>query len=357
MKPIEFFKKKNSWSVMKDKILGQYLVPYINKVKQFKRLVVVVDGFAGCGVYGDKTEGSPIIICKILENYLKKQTKVVGIFIDNDPECFRALEDNIKYFRDKRLAITEFGDFRKIMPEIIKIAENSPMFFYIDPFGIAGLEFEHLEMIFKKVKTSSTEVLVNFNYKTFEREAEAYPELVKKVMNGDHYKNILEDKTISNSEKEKVILEKYTDLYRKYFNFIGYCPVMYKDEQNAKYYLIFASSHFDGLRLMNNIMGNVYREFYTKGRLFDATPPDKRRDKELLKENIIQLIREIGCTDRLTVKKALMPKLFMKYKEGDYGEAISQLIKGGEIYSENNKSRINDTTKISLTSFSKNSIK
>ena len=357
MKPIEFFKKKNSWSMMKDKILGQYLVPYINKVKQFKRLVVIVDGFAGCGIYGDKTEGSPIIICKILEGYIKKGIKAIGIFIDNNLECFKELEKNIKYYKDKEIAITEFGDFRKITPDIIKIAKDSPMFFYIDPFGIAGLEFEHLEMIFKKVKRSSTEVLVNFNYRAFKREVEAYPELVKKVMNGDYYQEILQNKTISSTLKEKNIIEKYTDLYRQYFNFVGYCPVMYKDQLNAKYYLIFASAHFDGLRLMNDIMGNVYREFYSKGRLFDVTPPDKKRDLNLLEQNIIKLIRGIGTTNRLEIKKILMPKLFMRYKERDYGEVVSRLIKARKLYSETGKARINDLTRISLTRFPKNSVK
>lgn len=353
MKPIDFFKKKNSWSIMKDKILGQYLVPYINKVKQFKKLVVIVDGFAGCGMYGDKTEGSPIIICKILESYYKKTIKTIGIFIDKDQECFKELENNIEYYKNKKIAITDFGDFRKIALDIIDIAKDSPMFFYIDPFGLLGLEFHHLEKIFEKVKISSTEVLVNFSYRAFKREVEAYPELVKNVMNGDYYKEILKDESLSVDQKEKNIIEKYTDLYRKYFKFVGYCPVMYKDQQNAKYYLIFASSHFDGLKLMNDIMGNVYREFYTEGRLFDATPPEKRRDPKFLKEEVVKLIKENGCLDRLTVKKILIPKLFMKFKEGDYGKVILQLLKDGKIYSETNKIRINDLTKISLTKFPK----
>ncbi|MBZ9569582.1 three-Cys-motif partner protein TcmP [Patescibacteria group bacterium] len=351
MKPIEFFKSKKSWSRMKDKILGCYLVPYINKVKQFKKAVVIIDGFAGCGIYGDKSEGSPIIICKILESYNKKGIKAIGIFIDSDPGCFKELEKNIKYFKDKGIAITEFADFREIVPEIIKVAENSPTFFYIDPFGIAGLEFRHLENIFEKVNRSSTEVLVNFNYRVFYREIKAHPELVRDVMDGEYYKEILKDKTLSNDQKEKKILEKYKDLYRKYFNFVGSCPVMYKDEQDAKYHLIFATSHFDGLRLMNDIMGNVYREFYTKGRLFDTTPPEKRRDLKSLRETVINLMREIGITNRENIKKILVPKSFMRYKEGDYNTLISKLIKARKVYSKTGRSRINDQTPISLTKF------
>lgn len=353
MKPIEFFKSKKSWSRMKDKILGYYLVPYIAKVKEFRKPVIIVDAFAGCGIYGDKSEGSPIIICKILENYNKRKIRAIGIFIDNDSECFKELEKNIQYYKDRDIAITEFGDFRKIVPEIIKIAENSPLFFYLDPFGLVGLEFKHLEKIFEKVRRSSTEVLVNFNYRVFHREVKKYPKLIEDVMNGNYYKEILEDKTLSKNQKEEKILEKYKDQYRKYFNFVGSCPVMYKDEREVKYYLIFATSHFDGLRLMNDIMGNVYREFYTKGRLFDVTPPEKRRDLRLLEKIIIDLMREVGTTNRESIKKVLMLKLFMKYKEGDYNKVILKLMKEKKVYSKTGRVRINDLTPISLTKFPK----
>lgn len=351
MKPIDFFKKKKSWSVMKDKILGQYLVPYINKLKQFRKMVVIVDGFAGCGLYGDGTEGSPIIIAKILEDYIKKGIKVFGIFIENDRDCFKELEKNIESYKKREIVIAEFEDFRKITPEIIKIANNSPMFFYIDPFGLVGLEFEHLEKIFKKTERSSTEVLINFSYRVFNREVKAHPELVKRVMRGDYYEEILKNKEISNTQKEKIILEKYTDLYRKHFKYVGYCPVMYKDEQNAKYYLIFATSHFDGIELMNDIMGNVYREFFSKGRLFDTVPLEKSRDPEFLKKVVIDLLREAGTRTRREIKEILIPKLFMKYTVSDYGKLISELIKEKKIYSENGKTRINDSIKVSLTKF------
>ncbi len=351
MKPIDFFKKKRSWSVMKDRILGQYLVPYVNKLKQFKRMVVIVDGFAGCGLYDDGTEGSPIIIAKILENYIKKGIKVFGIFIENDRDCFKELEKNIESYKKRKIVTAEFEDFRKITPEIIKIANNLPMFFYIDPFGLVGLEFAHLEEIFKKTKRSSTEVLINFNYRVFNREVKASPKLIKKVMNGNYYEEILKNIKISGAEKEKMILEKYTDLYRKYFKYVGYCPVMYKDEQRAKYYLIFATSHFDGLELMNDIMGNVYREFFSKGRLFDAVPLEKSRDLEFLKKVIIDVLRETGTKTRSEIKKILMPKLFMRYTAGDFGKLISGLIKEEKIYSENGKARINDSIKVSLTKF------
>lgn len=181
-KPIKFFDEKKSWSLMKDRILGWYLVPYITKVKKFGRTTVIVDGFAGCGIYRDGTEGSPVIISKVLQERVNAiSAKVIGIFIEKDPKCFNELKENLKTYENKGLAIPRLGDFKQLTPEIIQRASKSPMFFYIDPFGIKGLEFNHLEKIFQKVNISSTEVLVNFNYKAFLREAEAYPKLAEAV--------------------------------------------------------------------------------------------------------------------------------------------------------------------------------
>ncbi|MCK4473858.1 three-Cys-motif partner protein TcmP [Candidatus Parcubacteria bacterium] len=342
---------------MKDRILGWYLIPYLTKVSKLKKMVVVVDGFAGKGLYKDGSEGSPIIICKTIEKLRNKGVKAVAILVESNRECFNELKKNIKKYEDSKIAFPEFGSFNDLVPTIIEETEGLPVFFYIDPFGIKSLEFEKLERIFEKVKRYSTEVLINFNYKAFRRVAEVCPELTKKVMNGIWYREILKNKSLSDNQKEEMILEKYKDLYRKYFNFLGSCPVMYKDEQNAKYHLIFATSHFDGLRLMNNKMGDVYRDFYNKGRLFDAIPPGKRRDLKLLERDILDLIKEFGTINKEHIKKIIMPKLFMRYKESDYNKLISKLIKEEKIYSETGRSRINGLELISLTKFPKESEK
>ena len=76
MKPIEFFKEKKSWSLMKDKILSWYLVPYLTKISSLKKTAIIVDGFAGTGFYNDGSEGSPIIICKTIQEQKSKNTNV-----------------------------------------------------------------------------------------------------------------------------------------------------------------------------------------------------------------------------------------------------------------------------------------
>ena len=45
----DFFKTKNSWSEIKDKLLGGYLTPYFQKILQTNKPTFYVDCFAGKG--------------------------------------------------------------------------------------------------------------------------------------------------------------------------------------------------------------------------------------------------------------------------------------------------------------------
>lgn len=351
-KPAKFFDEKKTWSLMKDRILGWYLVPYVSKVKRFAKTVVVVDGFAGYGIYEDGSEGSPLIICRVLDELKKAQgADVLGIFIEKDPTCFTELEKNLRSYRDSGLAVTLHGDFKTVAPRVAALVSESPTLFYIDPFGIKGLEFDRLEKILRKVHTSSTEVLVNFSYKALLREADAVPDLAANVMGGTYFQDVLRDPIITRAQKEAKIVQLYEDRYRKYFAYVGSCPVLYKDDRSAKYHLLFGTGHFDGFKLMNTRMGDIYREFYSEGRLFELTPPDKARDLQFLEEQVLDVMRRSMACTRADVEKALIPTLFMRYREGDYKKVITGLLKEKKLFSETGRVRINDSVRLALRPF------
>ena len=66
-----FFKKKNEWSVIKDKLLGCYLTPYFQKVLRTGKPICYIDCFAGKGMFEDGTEGSPLIALNTRETCLQ----------------------------------------------------------------------------------------------------------------------------------------------------------------------------------------------------------------------------------------------------------------------------------------------
>lgn len=58
----EFFKEKRDWSIFKDDLLKNYLIPYFAKLLATRRDIIFIDGFAGKGKFEDGTNGSPLIV-------------------------------------------------------------------------------------------------------------------------------------------------------------------------------------------------------------------------------------------------------------------------------------------------------
>ncbi len=350
-KPTEFFEAKRPWSRMKDEILGKYLVPYLSKVKMLRRLIVIVDGFAGCGKYDDGTDGSPMIISRTLQDFETNGGKAVGIYIEKDPECYTSLANMLAPFEKNNTAITIKGDFETLAKRLASLPTGLPMFLYIDPFGLKGLRFKQIEVVLRRAWIQSTEVLINFNYRALLREASAVPDLVAHVMDGKEYEKIL-GSNIGSDEKESRIVELYKDKLRRYFDYVGSCPVPYKDNK-VKYHLIYATNHFDGLIIMNDIMYNAYTRFYTDGRLFTDLPKQDKGDIDNLKEQVLAIIRDQKIITRYEIKKILMPKLFRIHKSGDYSNVIKDLLKEERIYSENGRIVVNDNVRLSIKTFEK----
>lgn len=73
----DFFKKKNSWSTIKDELLKCYLAPYFQKVLMTKKPIFYVDCFAGQGKFEDGSNGSPLIALEVREKVLSKRLVLI----------------------------------------------------------------------------------------------------------------------------------------------------------------------------------------------------------------------------------------------------------------------------------------
>jgi len=114
---------------------------------------VIIDGFAGPGVYEDGQPGSPIVM---LNAYLEHESRaaidaeLVYFFIEQDARRVERLEeeikrlgelpDNVKY----RVVCGSFEEeFGKVISEIEKHgAVLAPTFAFIDPFGYTGVPMD-----------------------------------------------------------------------------------------------------------------------------------------------------------------------------------------------------------------------
>src|SRR5260370_29599182 len=67
----DFFEGKRLWSKIKDEVLEKYIAPYLAKVNTRGQPILLIDGYAGPGVFEDGSHGSPIILCEKAEKLAK----------------------------------------------------------------------------------------------------------------------------------------------------------------------------------------------------------------------------------------------------------------------------------------------
>jgi len=117
----EFFRAKRPWSRIKDKVIGSYLVPYLKKVSRLGHRIVIVDAFAGQGIFADDgSKGSPVIICEAAEKQVPGQ--YLGIFVNKEKESHIKLETALKNYIDSKKAIPILGNAQDLLKELKNIS-------------------------------------------------------------------------------------------------------------------------------------------------------------------------------------------------------------------------------------------
>lgn len=137
-----FFKVKNSWSDIKDQLLGCYLAPYFQKVLMTNQPIFYVDCFAGKGKFEDGKPGSPLIAlqarddCLLCTSLKTGHGQIDACFIDlnyaNDLKC------NIADFCNSvnRTQVVS-GKYEEIIEGLLSSKSGTNVFLYIDPYGIS----------------------------------------------------------------------------------------------------------------------------------------------------------------------------------------------------------------------------
>jgi len=157
----DFFEGKRPWSFIKDEVLGSYISPYMAKVSSRGQPILVIDGYAGPGIFGDGKSGSPMIICQAAEKYAKG--KYQAIFINKNQEH----HDMLRYVLQKAgwsgSIKTLLGDTTLLLPTISKTLHNKSVLLYLDPFGPTGCQFSLLQPFLNRNPDYSTEILLTMN--------------------------------------------------------------------------------------------------------------------------------------------------------------------------------------------------
>lgn len=331
-----FFNKKRSWSIIKDKILDWYLTPYLSKILSTGKPLRIIDCFAGKGRFDDDQPGSPTIIADHIQDQLVKGNRSIkGIFIEK--KYFKELNTNMSGFEN--CGVLE-GTYEEHIDNVLSEASNTQanIFLYIDPYGIKSLDIKYFKELTANT-FSSFELLMNFNSLGFLREgcrllaydtinnndAEDMYEIdgknsiehMNSIAGGDYWQKILPDyneNKIKMFEAEEQFTAEYSKRLKNIFKFSINIPIKQKTSNIPKYRLIFGTNHPDGLLLMADNMNKKWGNILENERgpqllLFDDYVfPDMTQMKNFnLDEDLLFFI------DNDILLKDLLVKMVEKY--------------------------------------------
>ena len=285
----DFFKTKNSWSEIKDRLLGCYLVPYFQKVLHTGRPILYIDCFAGKGKFDDGKNGSPRIALKVrdecINNSHKPNARIDACFIDlNYADELRS--NIVDYVNTDNVRVIS-GKYEDLILGLLSTEHNNNVFLYIDPYGIKALDY-HLFEQFADAKFNSIEILINMNSFGFIRagccaldvdfthdealnslddlkEYEPTPfddsstsiKLLNKIAGGEYWQDIIKAKQtgiIDGYLAEKRFSAEYKTRLQQKFKYVLDMPIRMKPGQRPKYRMIHVSNHAVGCILMADNM-------------------------------------------------------------------------------------------------------
>lgn len=378
-----FFEKKREWSHVKDRILGAYVVSYLRTIQRLGRPIIIVDSFAGPGMFGDGAEGSPMILCKAIQENAQGSVGIGCIFSDIHPAHREALESNIQAHISRGLALKPLTNFTESLTRALEVgkARNATLFFYLDPYGVKDLEFETVKQIYERNPQQSTEVLINFNFKAFMRMSGNWKfndstddisrkvkaskvERINSVMGGDYWMGIITDPKIDKLKREDLVVAAYMNLVRKYFDYTYSIPVKEMEDSDgsiptdelAKYHLIFGTRHPRAVRYMNDVANGALEQYlnqFREGLLFSFVPQRfQAASSDAVKDALVAAVAKQQIK-RPELYEQVVPQFFLHYRTKEYRAMIDDLIKAQRLFPNpktiKQKGKMNDETLLSVT--------
>jgi three-Cys-motif partner protein len=289
---LDFFREKRPWSKYKDLILDYYLDPYLQKVKNLKKPILIVDCFAGPGKFDDDQFGSPLIIAEKLQKLHKSRYQVTALFIEANKELYARLEKNtIDLIFPIKI---RHGNLNEFTNEISNLARDHSVFVYLDPFKPSHLPFDQMRSVYEQLQAGqSIEVLINFMSWGFLRGVwgsaskmmsrgkliQENPQVLhfNQIAGGTYWQTIAFNDSLSQTERTDRLANGYANQLHRWFRYVLTYPIREKYEITyPKYHLVFGSRHHHAVELMNRAMVKARREFikagFIEGFLFPTQP-------------------------------------------------------------------------------------
>ena len=220
-----------------------------------------IDGFAGRGVYENGEPGSPILAMRAAQEQIDKIGKLkefLCVFIEKNKENYCCLEEQVALAAPECPAVTHFLIHKTFEAAIHEIMEEIdpdktiPILYFIDPFGWKGIPFETIKGIMAQPKSEILFVFMTYEMGRF-LGSPFHEESLTQLFNGDSWKKA---SRYTGRNRHEALVQLYEDLLRNETNAKHVWPFRVSDSfmRRTKYYIIYVTHHFKGLRVMKNIM-------------------------------------------------------------------------------------------------------
>lgn len=266
---------------VKHTILRMYLPAYLNIIKRYNDKMLFLDGFAGRGSYDDQNSGkevpgSPLLALELIASTQDTADKVHTAFIEPRKEHFRRLEQSVKKFVKSRGLVLdpwlENAEFCETIAPILKDIDETeheliPTFLFIDPCGVDDVDMSIIANILRRPKC---EAFIFFNMSAVSRiagllQTSSNTPSLNRIFGSEDRVEVLRDalpNQVDAVAREQLIVDTYLDAIRKEGEAEYVIPfrVEYRDRRATSHYLIHATKHALGFKIMKHVMWEAARD-------------------------------------------------------------------------------------------------
>lgn len=358
-----FFVEKRPWSLIKDIVLKEYMPPYLAKVKILGQPILLIDGYAGPGIFEDGKAGSPMIICDAAEKVAKGNYQ--AIFINKNREHHKKLTTVLQSANLSGKAYPLLGDSTLLLQTLPRTLRSQTVFVYLDPFGPTGCPFDVLKPFLERNSKFSTEILLTMSMpgihrlagrraveegRSAEEQIRGNHQKLTRIFGGDYWQRIIWSSDVPADVRERHLMDAYVRRLSHYLPCTGFCPVRERAQGRVKYYIIFASRHPHAMLLMNDSMINAYfsemhKVSYKTG-LFADIEWDWHETRRVqgLDQVILDTVRYHPGETREMIWLRIVRAHFFEYLGSEYRETVQKLVDERRLISPTPRStkRLND---------------
>ena len=308
MQEIDFFDRQSEWGRWKHAILKKYLRIWSYKLGSQHPAIVFVDGCAGVGLYGDGTEGSPVLAARLNDDLaVSARTSLFVVAFEEMADNRKRLKVALSPWLSRRppLAFVFGSSFDEGLREIEHVIADLPTLYFIDPYGMMDLTRENLRPVLQS-QAARHELLLRVDDVLLARwagqlrSADKSPQQQKRAV--AFFKRLeaagldmsetllLAHSMLAKGELRELLLEDYLRQFEERFRYLQLIPIRPSYQAAPKYFLLFCTNSPDGAAAMNDVVGTTEDEIWEDG--------ERRREHESGQGTLFYAPRPVGATSK-----------------------------------------------------------